>query len=46
MAAHKQGDHHLLEHFLLSDNHAPDLPHNFRLHLPEPADAAAQSVGL
>jgi hypothetical protein len=46
MAAHKQGDHHLLQHLFLSDDHAPDLAHNFRLHFAEPADAAAQGVGF
>ena len=46
VAAHEQGDHHLLQHLLLADDHAPDLPHNLRLHLAEPADAAAQNLGF
>ena len=44
MAAHEQRDHHLLEHLLLADDHAPHLAHNFRLHLAEAVDAAAQNI--
>ena len=39
MAADEQGDHHLFQHLFLSDDHAPDLAHNFRLHLAEAFDA-------
>jgi hypothetical protein len=46
VAADEQGYHDLFEHLLLSDDNAPDLVHNFRLHFPEAANAAAQDFGF
>ena len=43
MAANKQRDHHLLQHFLLADDHAVNLPHDLRLHFAKADDLAPQS---
>jgi hypothetical protein len=39
VAAHKQADHHLVYHFLLTYDDAPHLRHDPVLHLPEALDA-------
>jgi hypothetical protein len=39
MAAHEQGDHDLLQHLLLANDHAAHLRHDLGLHLAEALNA-------
>ena len=42
VAAHKQPDHYLFQHFILAHDHAPDLPDDFAFDLAKATDPALQ----
>ena len=46
MAADEQRDHHLLDHFILADDHAANLRDNVVAHLLKAVDAALQFRGV
>ena len=46
VAAHEQGDHHLLQHLLLAHDHAAHLRHDLVLHLAEALNARFQYFRL
>ena len=46
MSADKQRDKHLLQNFFLTDDDAPDLPHDIGFHGAETVHAAFQNIGF